>query len=83
MCLADEGREVLRTVRHYLAGTAICRTNSYRSKKNNPNLNITNIMNKTIIININGMVFHIEEDAYEVLKNYMTDVTRHFLELGR
>ena len=36
-------------------------------------------MNKTIIININGMVFHIEEDAYEILKNYMTDVKRHFL----
>jgi len=36
-------------------------------------------MNKTIIININGIVFHIEEDAYEVLKSYMTDVKRHFL----
>jgi phage shock protein PspC (stress-responsive transcriptional regulator) len=36
-------------------------------------------MNKTIIININGIVFHIEEDAYETLKNYMTDVKRHFL----
>ena len=36
-------------------------------------------MNKTIIININGIVFHIEEDAYEVLKGYMTDVKRHFL----
>ncbi|PJJ83502.1 PspC domain-containing protein [Mucilaginibacter auburnensis] len=36
-------------------------------------------MNKTIIININGIVFHIEEDAYEVLKNYITDVKRHFL----
>lgn len=35
-------------------------------------------MNKTIIININGIIFHIEEDAYEVLKNYMTDVKRHF-----
>ena len=35
-------------------------------------------MNKTIIININGFVFHIEEDAYEILKNYMTDVKRHF-----
>ncbi len=35
-------------------------------------------MNKTIIININGTVFHIEEDAYEVLKNYMTNVKRHF-----
>jgi len=36
-------------------------------------------MNKTIIININGFVFHIEEDAYEILKSYMTDVKRHFL----
>src|SRR5471030_2685311 len=36
-------------------------------------------MNKTIIININGIVFHIEEDAYEILKNYMTDVKRHFM----
>jgi phage shock protein PspC (stress-responsive transcriptional regulator) len=35
-------------------------------------------MNKTIIININGIVFHIEEDAYEILKTYMTDVKRHF-----
>ncbi len=35
-------------------------------------------MNKTIIININGIVFHIEEEAYEILKNYMTDVKRHF-----
>jgi len=36
-------------------------------------------MNKTIIININGTVFHIEEDAYEILKAYMTNVKRHFL----
>ncbi|MEJ6981210.1 PspC domain-containing protein [Pedobacter sp. P351] len=35
-------------------------------------------MNKTIIININGIVFHIEEDAYEILKSYMTEVKRHF-----
>ncbi|QNL51163.1 PspC domain-containing protein [Olivibacter sp. SDN3] len=35
-------------------------------------------MNKTIIININGIVFHIEEDAYEVLRSYMIDVKRHF-----
>ena len=35
-------------------------------------------MNKTIIININGTVFHIEEDAYEVLRTYMTGVKRHF-----
>jgi phage shock protein PspC (stress-responsive transcriptional regulator) len=42
------------------------------------NLLKSQIMNKTIIININGIVFHIEEDAYEVLKAYMTDVKRHF-----
>lgn len=35
-------------------------------------------MNKTIIININGTVFHIEEEAYEVLQAYMTDIKRHF-----
>ena len=33
-------------------------------------------MNKTIIINIGGTIFHIEEDAYELLKNYMTEVKR-------
>lgn len=35
-------------------------------------------MNRTIIININGIVFHIEEDAYEILKTYMIEVKRHF-----
>lgn len=40
----------------------------------------TTIMNKTIIININGTVFHIEEQAYEILKHYMTGVKRHFFD---
>ena len=35
-------------------------------------------MNKTIIININGIVFHIEEDAYDVLRSYMIEVKKHF-----
>ncbi|MCO4291292.1 PspC domain-containing protein [Solitalea sp. MAHUQ-68] len=35
-------------------------------------------MNKTIIINISGIIFHIEEDGYEVLKSYINDVKRHF-----
>src|SRR5690606_15001958 len=35
-------------------------------------------MNRTIIININGIVFHIEEDAYDVLRSYMIEVKRHF-----
>ncbi len=37
-------------------------------------------MNKTIIININGTVFHIEENAYEILKQYMTGIKRHFFD---
>ena len=35
-------------------------------------------MNKTIIINISGMVFHIDEDAYEILRSYMIEVKKHF-----
>ena len=35
-------------------------------------------MNKTIIINISGVIFHIEEDAYETLKNYMDEIKHHF-----
>lgn len=35
-------------------------------------------MNKTIIININGIVFHIEEDAYETLRAYMIEIKKHF-----
>lgn len=35
-------------------------------------------MNKTIIINISGVIFHIEEDAYEILKNYMNKIKAHF-----
>lgn len=35
-------------------------------------------MNKTIIININSIVFHIEEDAYDILRNYMIDIKKHF-----
>jgi phage shock protein PspC (stress-responsive transcriptional regulator) len=35
-------------------------------------------MNKTIIINISGTIFHIEEDAYEKLKVYMTEVKLYF-----
>jgi len=44
---------------------------------NNPTITVK-IMNKTIIININSIVFHIEEDAYETLRGYMIDIKRHF-----
>lgn len=35
-------------------------------------------MNKTIIINISGIIFHIEEDAYDKLKIYMSEVKAYF-----
>lgn len=35
-------------------------------------------MNKTIIININSIVFHIEQDAYDDLSSYLQEVKRHF-----
>ncbi|CAG4988638.1 hypothetical protein DYBT9275_00127 [Dyadobacter sp. CECT 9275] len=35
-------------------------------------------MKKTISINIGGVIFHIEEDGYEKLKNYLTSIQRYF-----
>ncbi|NVO84758.1 PspC domain-containing protein [Hymenobacter terrestris] len=35
-------------------------------------------MKKNISINLQGMIFHIEEDGYEVLSRYLTEVKAHF-----
>lgn len=35
-------------------------------------------MNKTIMINLGGSVFHIEEDAYQALKNYLDRIKANF-----
>ncbi|MFW5822522.1 MAG: PspC domain-containing protein, partial [Tangfeifania sp.] len=35
-------------------------------------------MKKTFTINISGTVFHIEEDAYEVLQKYLVNLKKHF-----
>lgn len=35
-------------------------------------------MKKTISINISGVIFHIEEDGYDKLKNYLTSVQQYF-----
>jgi len=35
-------------------------------------------MNKTVNINLAGMVFHINEDAFEILKNYLNTLKNHF-----
>ncbi|MFW5773068.1 MAG: PspC domain-containing protein [Tangfeifania sp.] len=35
-------------------------------------------MKKTFTINISGTIFHIEEDAYEVLQRYLVNLKKHF-----
>ena len=35
-------------------------------------------MKKNISINISGIIFHIEEDAYEALKNYLDSINEYF-----
>jgi phage shock protein PspC (stress-responsive transcriptional regulator) len=44
----------------------------------NLNQHFSNIMKKTISINISGIIFHIEEDGYEKLKNYLSSIQRYF-----
>lgn len=36
-------------------------------------------MNKTLTINISGIIFNIEEDAYEKLKSYIAQIKSHFI----
>ncbi len=35
-------------------------------------------MKKNISINISGIIFHIEEDGYEKLKNYLDSINKYF-----
>ena len=35
-------------------------------------------MKKTLTINLSGSVFHIDDDAYEKLHNYLTKINQHF-----
>ncbi len=35
-------------------------------------------MKKTLTINLSGSIFHIDDDAYETLYAYLTQITRHF-----
>ena len=37
-------------------------------------------MKKTLSINISGILFHIEEDGYATLQNYLDGISRHFSE---
>src|SRR6478752_9620777 len=36
------------------------------------------VMKKNISINISGIIFHIEEDGYEVLKKYLDSINKYF-----
>ena len=35
-------------------------------------------MKKTFTVNLNGIVFHIDEDAYQLLDSYLTNLRIHF-----
>ncbi|MCB0409359.1 MAG: hypothetical protein KDD29_04020, partial [Flavobacteriales bacterium] len=35
-------------------------------------------MNQTVTVNISGIVFHIEVDAYDKLKNYLNKIKSYF-----
>ena len=35
-------------------------------------------MNKTLNINLGGLIFHIDEDAYHTLERYLTTLKRQF-----
>lgn len=35
-------------------------------------------MNKTITVNLNGSIFTLDDDAYQVLKNYFAELEAHF-----
>ena len=35
-------------------------------------------MKKTVKINIGGVIFHLDEDAYEILQNYLTAINQRF-----
>ncbi len=35
-------------------------------------------MKKTVKINIKGIIFHLDEDAYQVLQNYLTSINQRF-----
>jgi phage shock protein PspC (stress-responsive transcriptional regulator) len=37
-------------------------------------------MKKTLTVNLNSIVFHIDDDAYEILRNYLADVEKHLSE---
>ena len=49
---------------------------AFRRRKYHHNQQIKEIMNKTVNINIGGLVFHIDEDAYQKLTRYFESIKR-------
>ena len=37
-----------------------------------------NFMKKTLTVNLNNIVFHIDDDAYEMLQTYLSEIADHF-----
>ena len=35
-------------------------------------------MKKTLTVNLNSIVFHIDDDAYEMLQTYLSEIAKHF-----
>ena len=35
-------------------------------------------MKKTLTVNLNNIVFHIDDDAYEMLQTYLSEISDHF-----
>ena len=35
-------------------------------------------MKKTLTVNLNNIVFHIDDDAYEMLQTYLHEIADHF-----
>ena len=35
-------------------------------------------MKKTLTVNLNNIVFHIDDDAYEMLQTYLSEIADHF-----
>jgi len=35
-------------------------------------------MKKTLTVNLNGIVFHIDDDAYDMLQIYLSEISKHF-----
>src|SRR5690606_3109269 len=80
--LPNHSRGYLRTskVGCYLERIGLCCRNFIRRKRYFKLINhlITKTMNKTIIININSIVFHIEEVAKATLIGYIAEIKKHF-----